>query len=185
LGFRRRRQDLLLVRARRRGRGLSSFRGSGLDPGYLTTVPGTRGSLFYDAADSDPNVIARDEATKDAESATEVSDVSAATTPLTQQISAPVLVVLGGEDKLFCGPEVDGATFSCGSGAEVASEEAPFYSAQAQLRACVVPDSGHDVNLALNHGVEEADAIAWAYEYVGQMGVPPLPSRVLPPDCSR
>jgi hypothetical protein len=39
---------------------------------------------------------------------------------------------------------------------EVATEEAPGYAPAAQLRACVVPNSGHDINLALNHDLEEA-----------------------------
>ena len=42
-----------------------AFAGSGLDPGYLTTVPGTRGSLFYDPATANPAVVAVDEANKD------------------------------------------------------------------------------------------------------------------------
>jgi pimeloyl-ACP methyl ester carboxylesterase len=153
--------------------------------GYLTTVPGTRAALFYNAADSDPKVIAQDEDTKDVVSDTEYSTgVSLLQSTLTQQITVPVLVMLGGDDNLFCGPEVDGATFSCSSGQEVASEEAPYYAAQAQLRACVIPDSGHSINLALNHDLEEADALAWSYEYVGQKGIPAITSRTLPPDCS-
>jgi hypothetical protein len=31
-----------------------------------------------------------------------------------------------------------------------------------------VPLSGHSINLALNHGLEERDAIAWSREFVGQ-----------------
>ncbi len=41
------------------------FAGSGLDPGYLTTLPGTRESLFYDPATANPAVVAADEANKD------------------------------------------------------------------------------------------------------------------------
>jgi pimeloyl-ACP methyl ester carboxylesterase len=37
----------------------------GLDPGYLTTIPGTRGNLLYFAPTADPRVIAVDEANKD------------------------------------------------------------------------------------------------------------------------
>jgi hypothetical protein len=36
------------------------------------------------------------------------------------------------------------------------------------LHACSVRLSGHDINLAVNHGLEERYAIAWSYEYVGQ-----------------
>ena len=37
---------------------------SGLDPGYLTTQPGTRYHAFYEPAQVDPAVVAYDEMTK-------------------------------------------------------------------------------------------------------------------------
>jgi pimeloyl-ACP methyl ester carboxylesterase len=161
------------------------FADSGLDPGYLTTKPGTRGSIFYNPADSDPNVIAQDEATKDVISSTEIATGEPLEeSTITQQIDVPVLVILGGDDNLFCGAEVDGASFSCSSGQELASEEASYYSPAAELRACIVPNSGHDINLALNHDLEEADAIAWSYDYVGQRGLPTDQSGGLSTDCN-
>jgi pimeloyl-ACP methyl ester carboxylesterase len=161
------------------------FAASGLDDGYLTTVPGTRAGLFYNPADSDPNVIQADEATKDVISSTEFgTGLPLQGSTLTLGIDAPVLVVLGSRDAILCGAQTSGGSYDCSSGQVVAQEEAPFYSPAAQLRACVVPGSGHDINLALNHDLEEADAIVWSYEYVGQRGVPRVPVRVLPPDCS-
>jgi pimeloyl-ACP methyl ester carboxylesterase len=161
------------------------FAGSGLDPGYLTTVPGARASLFYNTADADPGVIARDEATKDVFSATEfVTGLPLVTdATLSQAINVPVLLIVGSNDALNCGPLTGGGDFECSSGTAVADHEVPFYSPQAQLRACVVPGSGHDINLALNHQLEETDAITWSYEYIGQ-GPAQLSSRRLPPDCS-
>jgi pimeloyl-ACP methyl ester carboxylesterase len=161
------------------------FAGSGLDSGYLTTVPGARTQLFYNTADADPNVIARDEATKDVFSVTEfatglplVSD-----TALSQAIDVPVLLIVGSADALNCDPLVGGGDFECSSGAVVAGHEAPFYSPQEQLRGCVVPGSGHDISLALNHQLEEVDATTWSFEYIGQ-GPVKFGSRRLPPDCS-
>ena len=161
------------------------FASSGLDPGYLTTVPGARTPLFYNTADADPNVIARDEATKDVFSTTEfVTGLPLVTdATLSQAIDVPVLVIVGSDDALNCGPLVGGGGFDCSSGTAVANHEAPYYSPQAQLRACVVPGSGHDINLALDHQLEEIDAITWSYEYIGQ-GLPHLPG-TLPPDCSK
>jgi hypothetical protein len=46
------------------------------DPGYLTTVPGTRGAAFYDTASADPDVIAYDEAHKDVMAADEAGDAA-------------------------------------------------------------------------------------------------------------
>jgi hypothetical protein len=34
----------------------------------------------------------------------------------------------------------------------------------------VVPASGHDVNLAVNHELPAADAVAWSSKFVGQLG---------------
>src|SRR6202044_39687 len=50
------------------------FAGSGLDPGYLTTRPGTREALFYDPATTNPAVLALDEADKDTTTAAELTD---------------------------------------------------------------------------------------------------------------
>jgi pimeloyl-ACP methyl ester carboxylesterase len=163
------------------------FANSGLDSAYLTTVPGTRASLFYNTADSDPNVIAADEASKDVFSATELSTgllLASPASTLSAGINVPVLVILGSQDALFCGPQVGGGNFDCSSGSAITRQEAPHYSAHAQLRACAVPGSGHDLNLALNHVFEEADAITWAYEYVGQTPLGIVNSHQLPPDCS-
>jgi len=74
----------------------------------------------------------------------------------------PVLVAVGQEDSLLCGL---GAT-NCSSAASVLQAEAPFYSAQAQLQAVVIPGSGHDLNLHKSAPLWFASAIAWAYQYV-------------------
>jgi hypothetical protein len=62
-----------------------------------------------------------------------------------------------------------GKGFDCSSGAAVAAQDAPFYSPQAYIHACVVPGSGHDISLALNHGRQVTDAVAWSSAYVGQL----------------
>jgi pimeloyl-ACP methyl ester carboxylesterase len=161
------------------------FAGSGLDAGYDTTVPGTRGTLFYDLSDSDSAVIAHDEATKDVISASEVqTGLPLQQETTTRAITAPVLLVVGEDDRLLCGPQVSGGIFDCSSGSAVAAQEASYYSPAAKLRACVVPNSGHDLNLALNHGLEEADALSWSLEYVGQGRLAPSDRGPLPPDCN-
>lgn len=156
----------------------------GIDATYITSVPGRRESMFYNSSDSDPAVIAHDEATKNIWSAVLLGTDPVSLLPsVTRQIDAPVLVILGTKDAMFCGP-LAGVPTNCSSGQDVATDEAPDYSSAAQLRACVVPGSGHDINLALNHDVEERQALAWSNEYVGQQGQPIDGSRILPPDCS-
>ena len=103
----------------------TAFLPAGLDdPGYLTTRPGVRATLFYNAAMADPQVIAHDEATKDTLTATEL-----ATFPLTlvdgsaARVHVPVLLAVGEKDTIFCG--LGGA--DCSSAATVQAQEAAYY----------------------------------------------------------
>jgi hypothetical protein len=47
--------------------------------------------------------------------------------------------------------------------------EARFYSPEARVHACVVPASGHDLSLAVNLGLQAADAVAWSTAFVDQL----------------
>ncbi|GAA2036027.1 alpha/beta fold hydrolase [Catenulispora yoronensis] len=117
------------------------------DPGYLTTLPGTRGSSFYNTATADPAVIAYDEAHKDAISGTELAagivetELPALTNP-SRLITAPVLVLDGQQDGIFCGLTVD-----CTNLSWLLGEEAQFYSGAARLSVATVAGTGHDVAL--------------------------------------
>ncbi|ROS38425.1 alpha/beta hydrolase [Amycolatopsis thermoflava] len=119
-----------------------------LDPSYLTTRPGTRGELFYDLSNADPEVIAIDEATKGTttlpEAATFLPYLIDGTT---SRIHLPVLVVLGQHDRLFCG----GVTGTdCSSSEALLEQERPFYPPDAELEAFALPNAGHDINLQRN-----------------------------------
>lgn len=161
------------------------FAGSGLDSGYLTTVPGTRGYLFYAPGDAEPAVIAQDEATKSTIPLTMfLGGLQVLQSDDTAAISVPALLIDGSHDQLSCGALAGGGTYDCSSGSAIAAQEAPYYSPAAQLRACIVPGSGHDINLSLNHQTAEAQAILWTYEYVGQLGTGQINSRALPSYCS-
>ena len=147
------------------------FAKSGFDSGYLTTVPGSRTTLFYDAPDFDPAIIPVDEAGKDVVSATQLNTgLPVVTSTATLAIQVPVLTILGSNDLPTCGPNPQGGTFDCSSGAAVVTQEAPFYSPEARIQACVVPGSGHDVSLSVNHQLQVADTVAWSSAFVGQRG---------------
>jgi hypothetical protein len=108
---------------------------------------------------------------------------------ITQQISAPVLVVIGAHSATdTCGPPSPTQAQDCASATTILHNEEPFYPPAAMLRACSVPGSGHDISLALNHAVLDQDALAWAREYVGQRGLgrhaAPGPDRKLPSNCA-
>jgi pimeloyl-ACP methyl ester carboxylesterase len=165
------------------------------DPGYLTTVPGTRGSLFYNTADADSNVIAADDNATPFSQETFVTEQGKDVVPsgafgalqlvsstATQAIHVPVLLILGSKDLFYCGPDANGMNFDCSSGTVIAQQEAPYYSPQAQLEACSVPNSGHDISLHYTFPVQEAASISWSYHFVGQNGHQ-SGSGQLPPQC--
>jgi hypothetical protein len=101
------------------------------------------------------------------------------TSTATRAIDVPVLDILGSDDFTTCGLSTQGHVFDCSTGAAVAAQEAPFYSPQAQIRACVIPGSGHDISLALNGGFQAGDAIAWSDTFVAHRWT----GRHLPFDC--
>jgi pimeloyl-ACP methyl ester carboxylesterase len=142
---------------------------SGLDQSYLTTAPGTRASLYHSSPDVDPAVIAADEAKKDVVPVTDLtSGLPVVTSAATLAINVPVLDIVGSNDFTTCGLSSQGIVFDCSSGAKIATQDAPFYSPAARLHACVIPGSGHSVNLAVNHRLAAADAVAWSLAFVGQ-----------------
>jgi alpha-beta hydrolase superfamily lysophospholipase len=121
---------------------------SGLDPGYLTTQPGTRGSDFYNLSVADPAVVATDEATKSTGSAPLLATGDSSFLATTSQaIRVPVLLAVGQNDASFCDATL---SQSCASPAAVLARESSDYGAAACLEAYVLPDSGHDINLHPN-----------------------------------
>lgn len=124
------------------------FAGDGLDPGYLTTIPGTRGSLFY--YDGDPAVVAWDESHKDVVSGAELE--SALALPAlppgpanpTDEITAPVLLLVGQEDYLEC----EGSSLDCANLQALQAFEAPYFASAASLTVLSVPGTGHDLALS-------------------------------------
>lgn len=122
------------------------FSGKGLDSGYLTTKPGTRGVLFYGGL-TDASIIASDEATKDIVPGQAfgqgVAQLEApAAGNVANQITVPVLEVIGQEDYLFCGT---GAPTDCSS-PSVRAYDAPYFS-NASLTVDTIPLTGHDLAL--------------------------------------
>jgi pimeloyl-ACP methyl ester carboxylesterase len=130
------------------------FSSLGLPAGYLTTIPGGRGPLFYHAPRAEADVIALDEATKETLTTGEASDFPAllGSTAISQAVGVPVLAVIGQYDGLFC------TAPTCAE----AANEAAFYSPAAQLELHVIPDIGHDLNLHTNAASWFAIAREWA-----------------------
>jgi pimeloyl-ACP methyl ester carboxylesterase len=122
------------------------FAAGGYDAGYLTSVPGSRAALFYYAT-ADPAVIADDEASKDVISGAFFSEaMTQLGTPapgnLSDRVMAPVLLVFGQYDLIYCG-----LTLACTSSDSVRGYETAYFVSAASLTAYLVPDTGHDVAL--------------------------------------
>lgn len=150
-----------------------TFQDLNLDDGYFTTIPpsmngGTsvREQTFYYAPTADPDVVAADEAHKDVVTSGEFNWLATYTLPPnewpTQQMTLPVLTVVGQEDSLFCGDTGD----NCTSNASLLTDELPYYPPQARLQAAVIPNSGHDIQLQESVGAFYAIALAWAVSHV-------------------
>ncbi len=144
-----------------------SGRFANLDDGYLTTGTSAvgddsvRANAFYDAATSDPNVIASDESHKETLTVPELSTIGEFLTgEYSLQITVPVFLVVGGDDQFFCTDAVD-----CSSNARVVAEESSYYSAQAHLQAQVIPDTGHSLNLHYTAPLTYAAISRWALKH--------------------
>lgn len=138
------------------------FSQKNLPDGYQTTLPGVRGRLFYNQSNTDPQVIALDEATKetstDGELATAVEAILSDTSRL---IEVPVLVAIGQYDYPFCNGDI------CNNPENVAAFEAPFFSPEAQLQTYVLQNAGHNINLQFNAPLWFEKAHQWSDRFVG------------------
>ena len=73
--------------------------------------------------------------------------------------SAPILVVVGADDNLFC----TGVTvYNCAGPASVRAYESQFYSPAAHLRLLTVPDTGHALGLSTTAPISDAVMIGWS-----------------------
>lgn len=117
-----------------------------LAPGYLTTKPGTRGTLFYSTLTSDPQVIAFDESTKDLVTDAEFNTFfPIIASHESSNIHVPVLLTVGEKDFPFC---INSECTQSG----VTALETSFYDPAAQLQINVIPNTGHDLNLHTTAG---------------------------------
>ena len=157
------------------------FANLGLDPLYLTSEPGTRG-LFNYAPNTDRAILGLDETLlKDVDNLIEGATI--ATYPIDnvdRTLNIPVLDVTGDHDAIFCGLN----TASCTSSQALARFEQSFYGPKATVKAFLVPNSGHDVNLEKSAPLSYAHMIGFSNQFIGYgtgelgsaSGVQPLPS---------
>jgi pimeloyl-ACP methyl ester carboxylesterase len=135
--------------------------------GYLTTIPGTRGAIFYNPANVDLAVVATDEQLKQTATDGEIATVTNGNLE-TGDITAPVLVAVGQTDALFCN-----ATLSCADAQAVLARESGDFAAAACLDGYVLPMAGHSINLHVNAPDWFAAALDWTDRRVGTTNRPP------------
>lgn len=135
------------------------FNGLNLPDGYLTTLPGTRGLVFYSGPNAEADVIVQDEATKETVTQAELYGLAGVILngDLSRAIQVPVLSVVGQQDLFFC------SDAACSN----AQAETTFYGPQAQLELQVLPGFGHDLNLHLNAPTWFALARDWSDRHFG------------------
>lgn len=130
------------------------------DPTYVTTTTAGR-QVFYGGT-FDQNVVAYDNAHKDAIPASEIADLKndlnldVPGVGYATKVHVPVLVIVGQNDKIVCG-----LTLDCNSATAVENNEKLYYTATPSLTSEVVPDTGHDLTLHPSANTSFADINAW------------------------
>lgn len=165
------------------------FAGTIADPGYLTTMPGSRAASFYYLPNADLRVIDTDERLKATATMFEARDVFEQEAPgtlggareavcptfesscqsdgagfwygITTRITVPVLTVVGEYDALLCGT---GKPNRCTDFDGVGEDERTYFRGPAQrcLTVTRMPDTGHDLNLHRSAPEWFALANGWA-----------------------
>jgi pimeloyl-ACP methyl ester carboxylesterase len=144
-----------------------------LPPGYFTAPPGALAAFLY-SPNTDPDVVALQEARKDLAPVGEDPRPVANSPALVQGIRVPILSVVGQYDALFCTdpscPEAraEPVVYACRSqSAGARSVVATICAPRAELELVVVPDAGHNLNLQRNARAWFAIARHWSDRHFG------------------
>ena len=154
------------VMAMRTGVDLAAFKGpfAGrlVDPTYLISKPDTRGDTFYTRARADPLVIETDELNRQTTAAAEAISASKYFGPQSRGLQVPVFLLLGEDDFVVCGGELN-----CREHAGAIVHEEAFFPPAACLEMIVLDDTGHNSALHLDAPRNFALMLDWAARRVG------------------
>jgi pimeloyl-ACP methyl ester carboxylesterase len=134
------------------------YAGSGLDPGYQTQRPGTRYATWY-APDTnvDERVLAADEAIKGTVTFSELNNYLLYFRSRVN-ITAPVYLLIGSRDSIFCSLAPGDLGAPCTSEAALIENERPWLGPGVpSIAAHITPGAGHALN-ALRSSTESFDA---------------------------
>jgi pimeloyl-ACP methyl ester carboxylesterase len=133
-----------------------------LDPGYLTSRPGTREFAFYGpGTDVDPRIIANDEATKDTVTASELANYPVFfRTQL--DVGAPVFLLIGTKDAIFCSQRPLDLGAPCDSEQALIDNERPWFGERTpSIEAHITEGAGHDLNAFRSSQESFGAAMEW------------------------
>lgn len=134
------------------------FRARNPDSVYYTTRPGERDDWFLYGPGTEPGMPVVDELAKETDVYSDYYRPPVENTA----IRVPVLIVVGAQDRLLCGP----AASDCRNSASLRAQESPYYP-NAELEVVVLPATGHAVNLHRSAPQWINEAVAWANRNVG------------------
>jgi alpha-beta hydrolase superfamily lysophospholipase len=145
---------------------------AGRDPGYRTTTTlAARRAVLYNQ-DTPTSVVAFDQATRDAVSATEMATRPPDLSALTRAIRVPVLLIDGSLDSHYCAG-VTGQTTGlddCTSPAGLYASERGNYTGC--FAAATVPGSGHDLTTEPESATAAVTILGWLAATVPAGGPP-------------
>lgn len=138
------------------------FAGSNLDPGYITSRPGTRYDLFYaPGTDVDRRIVERDEATKGSVGQFELGNYPIFLRTVLDGIDVPVFLLNGTKDGIFCSQGPTDFAADCSSAETVVANERQWFPNASSLEAAVIPGAGHDLNAFRSSRQSFSAAMDW------------------------
>ncbi len=138
------------------------FVGQLVDPTYVISKPDSRGDTFYTPENADPKVIETDELNRQPTALGEVLSSAKYFGPQSRDLTVPVLILLGEDDFVVCGGDLD-----CTDHAAVMAHEARFFGPEACLETVLVADTDHNPNLHRNAPDNFAIMLDWMRRRVG------------------
>ena len=138
-----------------------------VDPTYVITKPGSRADAFYTTSNTDPGVIAADDATRETTAVGELISMGRYFKEQSKQLTVPVMVLIGEDDFVVCGNALD-----CKDHAAVIAHETAFYPPETCPEVVVLDDTNHNANLHLDAQRNFGLMQDWINRRVGSAGQP-------------
>jgi len=139
-----------------------------VDPTYVISKPDSRADVFYTPGHADPDVMAVDNETRETTAVGELASMSRYFKDQSKALTVPVMVLVGENDFVVCGNELD-----CTDHAAVVANELEFYPAATCPEITVLDDTNHNANLHRNAPASFALMQDWINRRVGSAGQPP------------